>query len=207
MERKEILHYWNYFRSLCDRLAETEKFISHKAVNNEFIHGNVYSWEFQQLLFLSSMEFESISKMICSKINPDFNLKKSNIMDITRTILSRFPNIGQTEIDSDYQQLFPLQNWKIGNDSTTTKEVVLGIEWWDDYNILKHGAFSSFEKATLRNSVNSMASLMVLEMYLQEMSNERVSISGDIPCSYFKNKYENVVLGCCSSEKLPDFKS
>lgn len=60
---------------------------------------------------LTSMEFINIGKRIFLNLDSDFDLANVNIKRITRRILDKYPQIGQAEIDSDYQELKPLQDW------------------------------------------------------------------------------------------------
>jgi len=202
---KEILHNWNYFCSLCKRLDSTRQYVDHSTENNVLKNNSVNSFEFQQLIILASIEFENICKQICLSIDSSFNVKNANIKQITLKILERYPNIGQTEIMSDYQTLRPLQNWGTHIDNSDNNKIkVKGIEWWDDYGNIKHRAFLHYELATLENAIKALASLMVLELYYMKIKLNSVKISMEKKCDYFGNNYTGDIL--CTKEKgLPDF--
>lgn len=202
--KEEVVHYWNYFRSLCRRLENTRQYVDHSAEDGILKHGKVNSWEFQQILLLSAMEFENVCKQICLRFDPDFNIAYGDIKQITKRILNKYPNIGMTEVETDYQMLHPLSQWKIAKDSPNSKEYVTGLSWWDDYDNLKHQTFQKFHLATLENAVNSLASLMVIELYMMKEIIGSVNLFLDKPCEYFKSTYAGDLL--CSGEKaLPDF--
>ena len=205
MTEKEIKHYWNYFCSLCKRLDSTRQYIDHSSESNELKNASVNSFEFQQIIILASMEFENISKAICLNIDNDFNLSNANIKKITETILQKYPNIGETVITSDYQTLQPLKDWRIIVDIDSGKKSVSGISWWDDYSNIKHQTFWKFNLATLKNAVNALASLMVLELYLMQSIIGSVKMSLEIECEYFNNEYSGAIL-CTEGEDLPDFR-
>ena len=86
MTEKEVKHYWNYFCSLCKRLDNTRQYVDHSSVDNELKNASVNSFEFQQIILLSAMELENISKAICLGIVSGFNIKNANIRKITETI-------------------------------------------------------------------------------------------------------------------------
>ncbi|MCD8396006.1 MAG: hypothetical protein LUD12_02250 [Lachnospiraceae bacterium] len=210
MTEKEVLHYWNYFCSLTRRLQNTTQYVDHRADNNGNLkNGNVCSFEFQQIITLAAIEFENVSKIICLEIDPDFNYKSSSIKNITKKILKEYPLITETEIDSDYQMLKPLEGWHIGKDKKDEegkegKDKVFGLEWWNDNTDLKHQAFIRFDSATLKNAVSSVASLMVMELYLMQIMLKTLVMAIDKKCDYFVCNYAGNIL-YTGGEQLPDF--
>lgn len=108
MEQKKILtkeqlfHHWNYHETLSRRLDETSRYVNHVPVsdnnNSEINNYATYSIEFEQIIVFAPIEFESVSKIICKKINPDFNVKWGNIIRISETILNKYPRIVETEV-------------------------------------------------------------------------------------------------------------
>lgn len=206
MSAKEVKHYWNYFCSLCKRLNNTRQFVDHSSDNNELKNASVNSFEFQQIILLSAMEFENISKAICLSIDSNFNIQNANIRKITETILQKYPRIGETEITSAYQTLRPLENWKVVTDPADGKKRVVGISWWDDYSNIKHQTFWKFNLATLNNAVSALTSLMVMELYLMQSMLDSTMMSLRIECDYFNSEYAGAIL-CASGKALPDFES
>lgn len=163
------------------------------------IYKDVSSWEFQQIIYLAAIEFENIAKQLCLIKNPAFNDNKANIIKITKEIKSQYPKIKATEIVSDYQILKPLNGWQVGNNGKV--EFIKGLSWWKAYNELKHQSYNHSTKATLKNAVNAVASLMVLELYLAK----EVVDTTELECPYFKHKYvSHFLVG--DDEQLPDFK-
>lgn len=203
LSEKEVKHYWNYFCSLCKRLDKTKQYVDHSSENNELKNATVNSFEFQQIILLASMEFENISKAICLNIDSNFNLQNANIRKISETILHKYPSIGQTTIRTDYQVLQPLKNWKIATDENG-KKYVDGIQWWDDYSNIKHQTFWKFNLTTLKNAVDALASLMVLELYLMQINLGDLMMSLNIESEYFSNEYAGAIL-CSKGNNLPDF--
>lgn len=195
--KNEIIHQWNYFCSICSKLENTRQYVEH---SNED-HLSVYSLEFQQILILASMEFENLSKRLCVIINSKFNLK-SNIIEISKTVLDKYPRIVETIIYTDYRTMKPLKEWKIGKNADG-KEIVKGIDWWDDYNLVKHQGFINYSHATLKNAINSVAALMVIELYLIYIRYGTINLKKQ--CDYFDTGYFSK--GLITEEgRLPDFR-
>ena len=204
ISEKETLHYWNYFCSLCKRLDNTRQYVDHGSNNNILRNAEVNSFEFQQLITLTAIEFENISKLICLDIDSTFNLQHANIKQITEKILGKYPKIGETIVLSDYQNIQPLKEWGTYIDPTDNKKKVKGIKWWDDYSDIKHQTYWKFDLATLENAVNALASLMVMELYLMKISMDSVNMSLNKPCAYFSSPYPSNLL-CTREKALPDF--
>ena len=211
MNNSEINYHWVYFKTLCSRLETTQSYVSHQIkFDNELTQKDVFSSEFEQIIILASIEFENVSKLICKTIKPDFDMKWANIKKITETILSRYPHIKETEIFSPFQVLKPLENWIIENETNPEtgkiNKKVKGVTWWETYDDLKHQGYSVFEKANLKNAVDSLAALMVLELYYMKITLDDLSIAGSNPCEYFQTKYVSGGNGLFFElDPLPDF--
>lgn len=200
----EMIHYWNYFSSLCTRLDNTKQYIDHSSENNVLKNGKINSWEFQQIIYLAAMEFESICKQLCLYHDSTFNVVNANIRTITKNILNNYSKITETKIRTDYQTIYPLKEWEIVQDTPNSKEYVAGLSWWDDYDNLKHRSFQMFELATLENAVNAMASLMVVELYLMKQKTGDLNVASNRDVKYFRCDYLDDML-VIEGEKLPDF--
>lgn len=187
----EIIHYWCYFCSLCDRLEATRQYVDHSFNNNKFKNGNVNSFEFQQLIMLAASEFENLCKVICSYFDNDFVAKNIDIKVLSDKILTYYPKIIETNISMDYQTYQPLINWSVDYDKSGNVLKVNGLKWWKAYNKLKHESYNYFDAATLENAVDSLASLMIIELYLMKITSNSVNLSLSKPCKYFENIYES----------------
>ena len=209
MKESDIKHNWYYFRSLASQLAETEQFVDH-SINDQgiIINGNTFSNEFAKLLMLSSSEFEVISKSLC--IESGIKVAKNvNIVTISKALLNLYPLIGETAISTPYKTIKPLKDWKIIQKQTKNgknKEKLDGLSWWTPHNLIKHDRNNNFELANLQNCVDSLASLMVLELYLSYTVLGNIDKIKDIGCKYFDCEYglENLMVN--PGRLLPDFK-
>ena len=153
----------------------------------------VNSYEFQKIIMLSSMEFENIAKQLCILKRPSLNLKKIDIKKITKIILEEYPELKNYTIMNDYDVFSPLKEWKISKNSEG-KEFTSGLEWWDSYNNIKHNAFENYLESNLQNAINSLASLMILEINYIKIITGSNKIMNDKPCSYFANPFQSEVI-------------
>lgn len=217
MTQEEVLYHWNYFRSLCERLEATRSYVDHGTIQIQNNNGNttatnhsVFSNEFQQILILACVEFEGVGKIISQSIDPNFNMKWGSINDITKTVLTKYPKLVETEIFTDYRESWkPLADWKIGQRSNPDnparmQSYVEGLSWWDDYSDLKHQGYSVFYKATLDNVIASLAALNVLELYLVKIELGTTKIATSYRSPYFGSEYISHMI-CDDEGQLPDF--
>lgn len=218
MDKPMVIRHWNYFRSLDERLNNTIQYIDHSvdptSVENDFYdhkqkNAKVASFEFQQIIILSSVEFEDITKKICKTINPNFDVKWSGIVGIYGTLISKYPGITDIEITSDYQLLHPLIKMKkeqIPNPDKPDKMMnhITGIPWWEAYDDLKHRSTDVFESATLENAVSSVASLYVVNLYFMQIVIGNVDLVAEKTAKYFRNPYTTGLLATHVG-MLPEF--
>lgn len=206
MDERVIKHYWHYFCSLCEQLDKTRQYVEHHAMSDSnnpyFENGKTYSNEFMKILLATASEFETVGKLLCKEIDSQLPTC-GNIVKISDTILKKFPNIGKTQVFSDYATFLPLANWKIEPDKYGNS-TVCGLEWWRIYTELKHSRYVSFPKANLENCIYALASLLVLELYLAMQALGSVSsLSGRCPYFHFRYGHEPYWVRC--PDNLPDF--
>lgn len=200
MTEEEFRTIWLYFCSLSDQLNNTTNFVDHSVdSNNKMYNAEAFSHEFVKLIMLASSEFEVIGKELC--INSGISINKNdNILVFSKAILNAYPKIVNTVIHTSYTSFMPLKDWKITLQNGN--EQVLGIDWWQAHNDLKHGRSNSYHKATLVNCVYSMGALMVLELYLARVL--KLHPRND-NLKYFINIYSPKYFVTESGDPLPDF--
>ena len=202
MTETDIKNNWNYFCSLTKQFQQTEQFVDHSMDSNgDMINGQTFSNEFAKLLLLSASEFEVIAKTLCNESGKTIS-DKANILVISKTILTIYPNIVNTEIKTPYKSITPLSQWALDKNNSSN---VIGIQWWTDYNKIKHNRLNNFPKANLNNCVNALASLMILELYLSQKVLGNLNTVTPVNCSYFDCKYGYNVLSANPGNQLPDF--
>lgn len=148
-EGKKLIH-WNYFLALDSDAEKLSRYI-------EFTKNNAdaYSIEMVRLLLSAASEVDVVAKLLCSKMDPS---KKAKDIDDYRTILNqKLPKIGDMKILIPRYgcTLTPWQNWKTNKNPN----------WWSDHNAVKHQRDINFQKANLKNTLNSIAGLFCLLLY------------------------------------------
>jgi len=149
--------HWNYFISIEDDLNRLSRFIEFDK-NNE----NVFSIELVRLLLSSSSEFEVVSKEICLLKRPG-----EKVGNFREKLFSIFPILPDLELIIPRYNLnnIPLENWKSNKDA----------DWWTSYNLVKHMRQRHFELANLKNVIESIGALYIINLFyynsLQEQNN------------------------------------
>ena len=168
---KEVYYHWEYYQSLERRLELTGQYVDHACDDEgKIINREAYSYEFQQILLLLSVEFESVVKLLCKQTIPEYSTKHRNIVDLSEKLLEYYPGLVNVEISSDFIHFCPLKNFKIVNDDSNNVKCVYGLDWWKAYNSIKHEGFKGFREATLENVIYGMGALYIIELYYIQKS-------------------------------------
>lgn len=208
MTEKEVLSNWYYFCSLSKQLYNTMNYVDHRLDSTGLmVNGQCFSDEFAKLLMLASSEFEVVCKQLCVESGNKIK-SNSNIITLTKNIISLFPKIGETFISTPFQIVKPLEKWNvipIRNKYGNVKEKVVGIDWWSAYNLIKHQRVDMYEQANLYNCVYALASLCVLELYLSRVALGNNDAISSVRCDYFSFRYGLQSLVANVGIQLPDF--
>jgi hypothetical protein len=142
--------YWNYFISIEEDLYKLSRYIEFDQ-NNE----KVFSIELVRLLISSSSEFEVVAKELCNI--KDQNKPVINIDKIRQNIMIFLPDIYDLEIivprfGLNYK---PLENWNNNKN----------CDWWKSYNSVKHQRNNNYEKANLKNVINAIGALYIINLF------------------------------------------
>jgi hypothetical protein len=142
--------YWNYFISIEDDLYKLSRYIEFDIKNEK-----TFSIELVRLLISSSSEFEVVSKELCAIKCPNDVI--NNIKDIRSKLLGFYPDIYDLEIiiprfGLNYK---PLINWKNNRN----------CDWWTSYNDVKHQRNTKYENANIKNVINAIGSLYIINLY------------------------------------------
>lgn len=157
--------FWNYFISIEEDMYKLSRFIEFDKKNE-----SVFSIELARLLMSSSSEFEVVAKELCNIKDP--NITINNIDDIRNNLLLFYSDIYNVEIIVQRFGLHykPLNNWKMNDNS----------DWWKSYNAVKHHRNNKFEDANLKNVINSIGALYIINiLYYNSLleKNENIKIS------------------------------
>lgn len=143
--------HWNYFLALENDMETLARYVELHPDN-----WKVYSIELAHLLFAASSEVDAIAKVLCKQI--DAQAPARDINDYRTLISGHFPDFLTTVVHVPRYglELRPWTNW--ANDKSP--------DWWRSYNNVKHERDSKFVEATLENSLNALAGLLVIAYHL-----------------------------------------
>jgi hypothetical protein len=144
------LKIWKYFLSLERDFIKTLQYV-------ELDEGNFgcFSIEYSKLLLLIGTEFEAVSKKLLKGVS--YKDKVGNIGGIKEGLLKSFPNFKENQVcitGTEYS-FVPFKEWKPEK----------SIEWWKCYCELKHNRISAFDKANMKNVLEGLASLLIVNIY------------------------------------------
>jgi hypothetical protein len=142
------LVHWNYFVALTQDLERISRYIEFHEENY-----STYSVELAHLLLSASSEIDVVSKLLCDFIDPATTAE--NINHYRDIITGGWPAMVDEKVYIPRYNLVldPWENWRTG---TTNPD------WWQSYNKVKHERNAHFSKANLKNTLNSMAALLVV---------------------------------------------
>ena len=173
MNRDEFCKYhWEYYLVLEKDFLETERYISFDLgdnylyddrettnIGNSMTFSNEYIKQYQTIC----SEIDVVMKSICNELG---NSSADNIKGYTPVILSKWSNITQQKVKIRDIELQPFMNWK---DEPNYKSPY----WWKPYNKVKHERIDYYKMANLKNVLNSLAGLFILENYFIKYIGDR----------------------------------
>lgn len=180
MTRDEFCKYhWEYYLVLEKDFLQTERFISFDLGKNYLYdkkgctnYGNsmCFSNEFIKQYQSICSEIDVILKTICKEINNKSKAKE--IKGYTNEVLKKWPGITNQKVAMKYIELIPFMNWSL--------QPYNSPDWWTPYNNVKHKRIKNYKEANLKNVLNSLAALYILEHYLVKYIGDRDS-TYDVP--------------------------
>lgn len=180
MTRDEFCKYhWEYYLMLEKDFLQTERFISFDLGKNYLYdkkgctnYGNsmCFSNEFIKQYQSICSEIDVILKTICKEINNKSKAKE--IKGYTNEVLKKWPGITNQKVAMKDIELIPFMNWSLLPYNSP--------DWWTPYNNVKHKRIKNYKEANLKNVLNSLAALYILEHYLVKYIGDRDS-TYDVP--------------------------
>ena len=160
IQRQETLLHWNYFLAIEEDLDKLSRYVDFSG------NDNVYSLEIARLFLSACSEVDVILKQLCKAINPQsgadsINAYFSEIANNFEQFINfevTIPRLGLT--------LHPWTDWQNNQPPF----------WWQHHNKVKHHRHENFDKANLKNCLNSIAGLYVAVLYLYQQH----ATSGDL---------------------------
>ncbi len=177
MNRAEFCkHHWEYYIALENDFIATERYISFDLGDNYSYNipdeaitvANVenslsYSIEYIKQYQGICSEVDVLLKSICKDLD---NPAADNMELYTSTILGKWSTITNQKIKFKDIELQPLANWK-------TDPEYKSPDWWKPYNKVKHKRIDHYKEANLKNVLNALAGLYILENYFVKFIGDR----------------------------------
>ncbi len=151
IEEKTKLVHWNYFLAFDSDAEKLSRYIEFTKENEK-----TYSIELVRLLLSAASEVDVVAKLLCNKVSPNENA--GDMKDYREILNTTFPKIKNMKIQIPRYGL-DLTPWEKWNQDNRTPI------WWKDYNNVKHQRNINFQKANLKNTLNSIAGLFCLVLY------------------------------------------
>lgn len=177
MDLKSYDMYWNYYISIEKMLIDTNQIVVHSK-NNELTFSN----EFTKIILLSCAEIDTILKDLCELLDIKSNGKRFVMKDYAKALLKceDIRKIGfcinPTMSYNDKRiEVYPFKN------IDCDKEYA-GLEWWNDYQAIKHNRIFNDTKGNLLNAIKSVVAQYVIIRMLIE------NIPGYAGISYVREK-------------------
>ena len=139
------LLYWNYFLAIEQDVVTLSRYVELCEDNYD-----TYSTELGGIIMAATQENDVLIKQIVGN-----NCEKE--AQYRREIRQNFPAIIQREVEIPRFNLKfkPFEDW--GNNKTP--------EWWTANNKFKHERDSKYDRASLKNALNSVAGLLISNIY------------------------------------------
>ena len=152
IQRQVTLIHWNFFLSIEEDLDRLGRFVDFSA-NDE-----AFSIEIARLFLAASGEVDVVLKQLCKAINQASTA--SSINAYQAEIIPALQKFKKFEVTVPRYGL-TLMPWTDWGDNHPPF-------WWQDHNKVKHHRHEYFEKANLKNCLNSIAALYVSVLYLYQ---------------------------------------
>ena len=159
IEIHTTLGFWNYYLSIEDDLRNITRFI-------DFSDNNLstYSIELARLLLAASSEIDVTLKKLCLFLDKTKN--PNNINDYKNIIIDKCNQMINEEIIIHRYGLKskPWSNWENGNNPY----------WWKSHNNVKHERNAYFKEANLKNTINAIGALYIINIYYYKFKFSKV---------------------------------
>lgn len=163
--------YWSYYISIEKMLINTIQYVAPSKENK-----NTYSDEFTKIILLSCSEIDSIFKLLCKLNDLDIDGKKYNmsyyakLLEKNRHIKSETYGSGYvTTVNESFLAVTPFEN-------INSKLRYGGLEWWENYQCLKHDRMKNAKKGNLNTAISSLAAHYILMRLLIDFLDEYAGV-------------------------------
>lgn len=152
IRRQETLIHWNFFLSIEEDLDRLGRFVDFSGNDNS------YSIEIARLFLAACSEVDVVLKQLCKALNPNSTADSIHAYHIE--IVNTLHNFKEFEVILPRYEmtLKPWTDWTKGQPPF----------WWNAHNKVKHHRHQHFDKANLKNCLNSIAALYISVLHLYE---------------------------------------
>lgn len=158
MNFSECQHQMKYFISIEDEVFDSDLYVSIEKENFP-----TFSVHYSKLLLMICSEIDMLLKKLCVMIDIDFQGSSLSEYYSVITKYYQFFKIEKVRVLYSTLEFAPWQDWM------ESKAPI----WWSDYNKIKHRRLeidndgkSFFMRANLKNVLNALAALYILEQYI-----------------------------------------
>ena len=200
MTREEFCKcHWEYYLVLEKDFLKTEPYVSFELGDNYLYNSDsvenpenslTFSNEYIKQYQAICSEIDVILKSICKELG---DVSSRDMLRYTNTILTNWNSIKMQKVKMKTIELQPFLNWEKEPSYTAP-------DWWQPYNKVKHERLLNYREANLKNVVNALAGLYVLENYFVKFIGDRdheIDVPNDVSKLFEMIDYEtkNTVLG------------
>lgn len=171
--------YWTYYLALEERLLQTERYCAFSLKNNE-----AFSIEYLTLLLSVCGEIDSLAKAIGTHFFPEADLSSCTISKWGYYLCQYFSGIDTKVLQfKNGLQLKPFDRWQQTTATNKKGQTIYvktpgskSLQWWTDYNKVKHSKASidpvrglaNYEKANQGNVIKAMGALFLLNRFMMQ---------------------------------------
>ena len=180
MTREEFCKcHWEYYLVLEKDFLKTEPYVSFELGDNYLYNSDsvenpenslTFSNEYIKQYQAICSEIDVILKSICKELG---DVSSRDMLRYTNTILTNWNSIKMQKVKMKTIEFQPFLNWEKEPSYTAP-------DWWQPYNKVKHERLLNYREANLKNVVNALAGLYVLENYLVKYIGDRDHMK-DVP--------------------------
>ena len=173
MDREQFCNlHWSYYLVLEKDFLDSERYISFDLGDNytygsqpvvDVANSNVFSYEFIKQYQAICSEVDVILKSICRELG---NTNANSMPEYTDEVLGKWNGLSSQKVRIKTFELKPFENWKMSPNYNSP-------DWWTPYNGVKHERITNFRSANLKNVMNALAGLYILEVYLVKFIGDR----------------------------------
>lgn len=149
--------FWKYYIILEERFEGTTRYVELTEDNY-----STYSIDFVNQIQTIGSEIDVIMKSMCGLNSTD----RSTITKYATIILNDYPDIVSFEVKARDISYKPFDGWN-------AERAADSLSWWSAYNNVKHGRNENFKDANLKNVLNALMALYLLEMlYFKKIADD-----------------------------------